>query len=97
MTDQTPIELEMQITIPDVVDGPVQLENGRVFSVNDSVRHPDFGLGRILRFGEYEQLGLVAYVDFDSLGKKEIDIYFLEKVDEIEGARVPQKVVPAEG
>lgn len=80
MTDQNKlINLEMEITIPIVVDGPVQLDDGTVFSVNDFVSHPEFGQGVILRFGEYEQLGLVAYVDFGSLGKKEIDIYFLVK------------------
>jgi hypothetical protein len=77
------IKLEMEITLPVVVDGPAQMENGIVFSVDDAVSHPDFGLGRIVRFGEYEQLGLVAYVDFGNLGHKEIDIYYLEKAGDI--------------
>jgi hypothetical protein len=77
------LKLEMEITLPVVVAGPVQLENGIVFSVDDAVSHPDFGLGRIVRFGEYEQLGLVAYVDFGDQGHKEIDIYYLKKAGEL--------------
>jgi hypothetical protein len=78
------MKLEIEITLPVVVDGPEQLENGKVFSVDDAVLHPDFGQGRIVRFGEYEQLGLVAYVDFGNLGHKEIDIYYLKKAGEIQ-------------
>jgi hypothetical protein len=73
-------EFEMEIKLPKILPGPLQMEDGTVFSVGDKVEHPKSGLGTILRILYYEDVGDCLYIDFGSDGKKGVHPGFVKKV-----------------
>lgn len=81
MSDEKKIpRFEMEITLPELLSGPIELEDGSVLAMGDEVQHAKLGVGKILKFGRYESVGICAYVDFGNNVKKEVDPYFLKKV-----------------
>lgn len=62
---------EMEIKLPKIITGPIQLEDGVKLQVGDKVKHSSFGIGTVVRFSFSEKLGNLVYIDFES-GKDEI-------------------------
>jgi hypothetical protein len=62
---------EMEIKLPKIITGPIQLEDGSNLQVGDKVKHSIFGIGIVVRFSFSEKLGNLVYIDFES-GKDEI-------------------------
>ncbi len=62
---------EIEIKLPRIINGPIQLEDGAKLEVGDQVKHSTFGIGTVLRFSFSEKLGNLVYLEFES-GKDEI-------------------------
>lgn len=79
--EQEEKELELEITLPKMIQGPIQLDDGTTIDIGDRVKHPSFGEGNVVRLSFSEQLGELVYVDFDS-GKDEIvGASFVKKIE----------------
>lgn len=79
--EQEEKELELEITLPKMIQGPIQLDDGTKIDIGDRVKHLSFGEGNVVRLSVSEQLGELVYVDFDS-GKDEIvGASFVKKVE----------------
>lgn len=69
--EQEEKELELEIALPKIIQGPIQLDDGATINIGDRVKHLTFGEGNVVRLSFSERLGNLVYVDFDS-GKDEI-------------------------
>jgi hypothetical protein len=75
------LHIEMEVQLPDILDGPVERADGVVFKVGDTVRHQQFGIGKVVRICQYQTIGVGLYIDFDSGEDEILSIDFLEKVN----------------
>jgi hypothetical protein len=72
---------EIEILLPKIIAGPIQLDDGSMLAVGEKVQHPTFGTGTVVRLSFSEKLGNLVYVDFAS-GKDEIvGASFLKKLN----------------
>jgi len=82
MNEHKPEQVEMEITLPDIIEEPLQLPDGTVLSVGDTVEHSSIGVGQIIRIWTYHgDIGTCLYIDFGNEVRKEIHPSFVKKVD----------------
>lgn len=81
------LHVEMQVNLPDIIEGPVERTDGVVFEVGDTVRHQQFGIGKVVRICQYETIGVGLYIDFDSGEDEILSIEFVEKVKDTTSAQ----------
>ena len=75
------LHVEMEVTLPDIIDGPVKRSDGVMFGEGDTVRHQQLGIGKVIRICQYKTIGVCLYIDFDSGIDKILSIDFVNKVD----------------
>jgi hypothetical protein len=73
-------QVEMEMQLPDILDGPLVLENGVTLNEGDTVEHSELGKGKILRIWTYTTLGTCLYVDWGANGKKEVHPGYVNKL-----------------
>ncbi|MBX3151885.1 hypothetical protein KF728_17135 [Candidatus Obscuribacterales bacterium] len=78
--DQKVPQVEMEMQLPDILDGPLELENGVTLNEGDMVEHAELGKGKILRIWTYTTLGTCLYVDWGANGKQEVHPGYVRKV-----------------
>jgi hypothetical protein len=67
--EKPPFEIELQL--PELLEGPVTLPNGDVIQVGDKIEHSDFGVGEVYRIATYhDNLGILLCVDFPNGDEK---------------------------
>ncbi|MCA0312605.1 MAG: hypothetical protein LCH63_02060 [Candidatus Melainabacteria bacterium] len=72
--------VEMEITLPTIIEDPIKRQDGTILAVGDLVEYPEFGVGRIERIWCYDSVGTCFYVDFGNGVKEEIHPDFVRKV-----------------
>lgn len=56
---------EIELEMPEHLDGPVQLPNGDLVDVGDKVEHRTFGIGEVFRIATYhDHLGILLCVEY---------------------------------
>lgn len=80
MTEQTP-QFEIDLDLPEHLDGPVQLPNGELVNIGDWIEHPDCGVGKVYRIATYhDHLGILLCVEFPGNVHEMIGLRFVKKV-----------------
>lgn len=74
------LHVEMEVRLPDLLDGPVKRADGLEFRVGDKVRHQQLGVGKVVRICQYKTIGVGLYVDFETGEDEILSIDFFEKV-----------------
>jgi hypothetical protein len=75
------LRVDMEVGLPDLLDGPIKRADGTVFSAGDKVRHKEIGVGTVVRICQYQTVGLALYIDFVNGQDEIIGIDHLEKVE----------------
>lgn len=83
------LHVEMEVTLPDIIEGPVKRTDGVIFGVGDTVRHHQFGIGKVIRICQYETIGVGLYIDFDSGEDEILSIDFVDRVDSVYTQKSP--------
>lgn len=73
-----PVKIDMQL--PEILDGPLELENGVTLNEGDMVEHSELGKGKIIRIWTYSTLGTCLYVDWGANGKHEVHPGYVSKL-----------------
>lgn len=73
-------QIEMSITLPTILEEPLELKDGTILNVGDSVEYPDLGVGVVQRIWRYDSIGICLYIDFGNGVKEEIHPDFVRKV-----------------
>lgn len=81
------LHVEMEVSLPGIIEGPVKRTDGVVFRVGDTVRHQKFGIGKVVRICQYETIGFGLYIDFDSGEDEILSIDFVEKGNDTTSAQ----------
>lgn len=75
-----PIQIDMVLELPRILEGPLVLSDGSTLSVGDRVEHATLGTGTIIRLFEYSELGPGVFVDFGNEVEDMIGVGFVKKV-----------------
>jgi len=75
-----PVEIEMVVEMPRIIEGPIILADGTSLSIGDRVEHVNLGTGTIIRLFEYRDLGPGVFVDFGNDVQKQIGAAYATKV-----------------
>lgn len=64
-------DIDVDVEMPEHLEGPVTLPNGDIVSIGDAVQHKKFGVGLVYRIATYHNdLGVLLCVEFpDNLHK----------------------------
>jgi hypothetical protein len=74
-------KFEVELQMPQFVEGSIESENGTVLSIGDKVSHDELGLGTVARLLLSHEHGFLAHIRFDSGDEEIIGVNFLEKVN----------------
>lgn len=73
---------EMVLELPEHIDGPVELANGDMVDVGDSVQHPDYGIGKVYRIATYhDEYGVLLCVEFPGNQHKMLGLKLVKKFE----------------
>lgn len=79
--DKVPFEIELEL--PELLEGPVRLASGELVDVGDSVIHPSFGVGKIYRVITYHDAhGVLLCVEFPNGEEKMLGLKLVKKVNQ---------------
>ncbi|MBX9938107.1 MAG: hypothetical protein K2Y32_02580 [Candidatus Obscuribacterales bacterium] len=80
MSEQIPY-FEIDVEMPEHLDGSVTLPDGDVASIGDSIEHKKFGVGLIYRIATYhDHLGTLLCVEFPNNFHKMLCLDVVKKV-----------------
>ena len=73
-------KFEVELKMPQFVEGSIESEDGTVLSIGDKVSHEEMGLGTIGRLLLSQEHGFLAYIRFDNGDEEIIGVNFLKQV-----------------
>ncbi|MBN8662599.1 MAG: hypothetical protein J0M35_19680 [Candidatus Obscuribacter phosphatis] len=77
--DKVPIEIVLEL--PEILDAPVLMPSGEYLAAGDSVEHPEFGVGKVVRIATYhDDLGIVLRIEYPDSTHKTLGLNFVKKV-----------------
>jgi len=72
---------EIDVEMPEHLEGPVTLPDGDTVSIGDSVQHEKFGVGSVYRIATYhDHLGILLCVEFPNNFHKMLCLDVVKKV-----------------
>lgn len=81
MTTDNENPIEINLLLPDILEGPVELPSGGIVAVGDKVEHAELGVGEVIRIGTYhDHVGILLFCDFPDNPSQTIGIAFVKKV-----------------
>jgi hypothetical protein len=72
-------ELEIEIPLPRIIEGPIVLSDGTALVIGDKVVHESFGRGLIRRLMHSNDVGDLVFVKFESGVDKILGASFVKK------------------
>lgn len=73
-------QAEIEIQLPEIIPGPITLEDGSLLQVGDRVAHAKSGKGTVMRIALYQTVGLCVYVQFDDGSDHILGVSFVQKI-----------------
>lgn len=77
--DKVPVDILLEL--PELLEKPVLMPSGEYLAIGDSVEHPQFGIGSVIRIATYhDDHGVVIRVKFPNDVYKTLGLKFVRKV-----------------